>query len=131
MGILQARIPECHALLQGDLPLDLPCPGIEPGSPALQADSLLLSPQGSPMKDSVWRASRLVKYMEIWGTWSLQIGHGSAPVLHTLPFESLPSGCFWITSFYNKPVILYTGCFSEFCEPLANDSNPSRGISDL
>ena len=37
----------CHALLQGDLPN----PGIEPTSPvapALQADSLLLSHQGSP-----------------------------------------------------------------------------------
>ena len=30
-------------------PGDLPKPGIEPISPALQADSLLLSPQGSPM----------------------------------------------------------------------------------
>ena len=30
----------CHALLQGNLP----DPGIEPGSPALQADSLSLEP---------------------------------------------------------------------------------------
>ena len=30
-------------------PEDLPNPGIEPGSPALQADSLLSEPQGSPM----------------------------------------------------------------------------------
>ena len=29
-------------------PGDLPNPGTEPGSPTLQADSLLLSPQGSP-----------------------------------------------------------------------------------
>ena len=34
----------CHLLLPGDLP----DPGIEPGSPALQADSLPLSHQGSP-----------------------------------------------------------------------------------
>ena len=27
-------------------PVDLPDPGIEPGSPALQADSLLTEPQG-------------------------------------------------------------------------------------
>ena len=33
-----------HSLLQGDLP----DPGIEPGSPALQADCLQLSHQGSP-----------------------------------------------------------------------------------
>ena len=32
----------CHFLLQGiPAPRDLPDPGIEPGSPALQADSLL------------------------------------------------------------------------------------------
>ena len=34
----------CHFLLQGDLPN----PGIEPGSPALQADSLLSEPPGRP-----------------------------------------------------------------------------------
>ena len=36
----------CHALL----PEDLPNPGIEPGSPALQADSLLSEPPGKAMK---------------------------------------------------------------------------------
>ena len=35
----------CHAL-----PGDLPSPGIEPGYPALQADSLLSEPPGNPMK---------------------------------------------------------------------------------
>ena len=35
----------CHFLLQGDLPN----PGIEPRSPALQADSLLTEPPGKPM----------------------------------------------------------------------------------
>ena len=34
-----------HALLQGNLPN----PGIEPGSPALQADSLLSEPRGKPI----------------------------------------------------------------------------------
>ena len=34
----------CHCLLQGNLP----DPGIEPGSPALQADSLLSEPLGEP-----------------------------------------------------------------------------------
>ena len=42
-GILQERILEWVAM-----PWDDPDPGIEPGSPALQADSLLLSHQGSP-----------------------------------------------------------------------------------
>ena len=48
-GILKAKsightVVGCHSLLQGKLPK----PGIEPGSPALQADSLPLEQQGSP-----------------------------------------------------------------------------------
>ena len=45
-GILQAKILEWVAIpfRRGDLP----DPGIEPRSPALQADSLLSSHQGSP-----------------------------------------------------------------------------------
>ena len=34
----------CHFLLQGDLP----DPGIEPGSPALEADDLTSDPPGKP-----------------------------------------------------------------------------------
>ena len=34
-------------------PGDLPDPGIEPGSPALQADSLLTELQGKPLLDSL------------------------------------------------------------------------------
>ena len=33
-------------------PGDLPTPGIKPGSPALQADSLLSEPPGKPQKDN-------------------------------------------------------------------------------
>ena len=43
-GILQARILDWVAFPS---PGDLPNPGIEPGSPALQADSL--QPQGKPI----------------------------------------------------------------------------------
>jgi len=46
MGILQARILE----LPLPSPGDLPDPGFEAGSPALQADSLPLSHQRSPSK---------------------------------------------------------------------------------
>ena len=49
-GILQARILEWVAMPP---PGDLPDPGIEPKSPALQADSLPSEPQGKP---------RLLKY---------------------------------------------------------------------
>ena len=44
-GILQARILEWAAIPS---PGDLPDPGIEPGLPALQADSLLTEPPGKP-----------------------------------------------------------------------------------
>ena len=44
-GILQARILEWVATPP---PGDLPDPGMEPGSPALQADSLLPAPPGKP-----------------------------------------------------------------------------------
>ena len=45
LGILQARILEWVASLFSK---DLPDPGIETGSPALQADSLPSEDQGSP-----------------------------------------------------------------------------------
>ena len=50
----------CHALLQ-DLPNpgDLPIPGIEPRSPALQADSLLSEPPGKPKNTGVGSLSLL------------------------------------------------------------------------
>ena len=44
-GILQARILECIAI---SFFRDLPDPGIKPGSPTLQADSLLSEPPGKP-----------------------------------------------------------------------------------
>ena len=47
-GILQARILEWVAFPS---PGDLPDPGIEPGSPTLQANSLPAEPQGKPIND--------------------------------------------------------------------------------
>ena len=44
-GILQARVLEWVAMPSSK---DLPDPGIEPGSPALRADSLLSEPPGKP-----------------------------------------------------------------------------------
>ena len=46
--IFQARILEWVAI---SFPRDLPNPGIEPRSPALQADSLPTELQGKPIKD--------------------------------------------------------------------------------
>ena len=45
-GILQARILEW---LPFPSPGDLPDPGIEPGSPAMEADALLSEPPGKPI----------------------------------------------------------------------------------
>ena len=45
-GIFQARVLEWIAFPS---PGDLPNPGIEPRSPALQADSLSAEPQGKPL----------------------------------------------------------------------------------
>ena len=45
-GILQARILEWVAFPS---PGDLPNPGIEPMSPAVQVDSLPAEPQGKPI----------------------------------------------------------------------------------
>ena len=55
-GILQARILERVAF-----PFcgDLPNPGIEPRSPALQADSLPAEPQGKPKNTGVGSLSLL------------------------------------------------------------------------
>ena len=49
-GILQARILEWVAF---PFSRDLPNPGIEPRSPALQADSLPAEPQGKPKNTGV------------------------------------------------------------------------------
>ena len=50
-GILQARILEWVAF---PFPGDLPNPGIEPGSPILQADSLQSEPPGKPISLNVF-----------------------------------------------------------------------------
>jgi len=46
----------CHALLQGK---DLPSPGTEPRSPALQVDSLLPEPPGKPKNTGMGNLSLL------------------------------------------------------------------------
>ena len=58
-GISQARLLECcHFLLQGYLP----DPGIEPGSSALQADSLPTELQGNPCRFAM-REAFLLRYL--------------------------------------------------------------------
>ena len=56
MEILQARILEWVAMPSSK---DLPNPGIESRSPALQADSLLSEPPGKPMNTEVGSLSLL------------------------------------------------------------------------
>ena len=54
-GIFQARILEWAAI---SLPVDLPNPGMEPGSPALQRDALPPEPPGKPHYDANFQANR-------------------------------------------------------------------------
>ena len=53
------------------------------------------------LKDRVWRASRL---MQIWKEWEVWRGHEGSILSQCLAL-SLPSGCPWILSFYNKLII--------------------------
>ena len=55
-GVLQARILEWIAFPFSE---DLPNPGIEPGSPTLQADSLPAEPPGKPKNTGVGSLSLL------------------------------------------------------------------------
>ena len=62
-GILQARILEGVPFPS---PADLPDPGIEPGSPALQADSLPTELPGKPQAgvapmENIWRVLKKLK----------------------------------------------------------------------
>ena len=61
MGIFQERILKWVAIAS---PGDLPDPGIESGSPALQADAYRLSHQGSPMAEREELKSLLIKVRE-------------------------------------------------------------------
>ena len=68
-GIFQARILEWVAFPS---PGDLPNPGVEPRSPALQADSLPAEPQGKPIglqciyPSTCWRLSWLLQVWQLW-----------------------------------------------------------------
>ena len=49
-------------------PGDLPDPGTEPGSPALQADSLLSEPPGLQLVERLWKAAKVFgSVTEDWG----------------------------------------------------------------
>ena len=59
-------------------PGDLPNPGIEPRSPALQTDSLPAKPQGKPKNP---RALSLISLSQLFPT----VGQYSSPVLVSTP----------------------------------------------
>ena len=89
-GILQARILEwVLSLLQGNLPN----PGIEPRSPALQAHSLPAEPQGKPKNTGVGRKGCVKKNLENGGMgqateWIVLRSQGENPMwiwTHTRP----------------------------------------------
>ena len=65
----------CHFPLQRDLP----DPGIEPGSPALQADSLPSEPPGKPL-------------VAVSGGYSPVVVHGHLIAMASLPAQCRPRG---------------------------------------
>ena len=55
---------------------DLPNPGIKPGSPALQAASLLSEPRGKPCRVAKMK-NKILSVLRMWSNWSshiLQVG---------------------------------------------------------
>ena len=104
-GILQARILEWVAFPFSRDPLVDPNPGIEPRSPALQADSLSTEPQGKPKNTGVGSLSLLQGIFLTQGSnqgllhcrWILyQLSHQGSPrilVWVAYPFSGRSSWC--------------------------------------
>ena len=76
----------CHALLQGNLPN----PGIEPTSPALQEDSLLSEPPGKPKNTGVGSLSLLqgIFLIQRWNPSPLHCKQ----ILYCLSHQGIPVG---------------------------------------
>ena len=74
----------CHLLLPGDLP----DPGIEPESPALQADSLPLSHQGSPIH-ILWPRALTPRYTSNYNIYQ-QLPNKYTRILRVVPFLIVP-----------------------------------------
>ena len=80
-GILQARILEwaAHSLPPGDLPI----PGIEPRSPALQADPLPSEPQGFEIYLKYSPAERNIKALFSTNLWRRRRSSGHLNKVYT------------------------------------------------
>ena len=89
-GILQARILEWVAF---PFSRDLSNPGIQSGSPALQAYSLPAEPLGKPSVDSAVGLSRAWK-VQLWEPRRVQ----------TLPLRGWPLHCVWATTPFPLPL---------------------------
>ena len=88
-GILQARILEWVAFPFSRDPLVDPNPGIEPRSPALQADSLSTEPQGKPKNTVVGSLSLFQGIFQIWES-NRGLLH-CRRILHQLSYQGSPS----------------------------------------
>ena len=90
-GILQARILERVAIL---FSRDLPDPEIKPGSPSLQADSLLSEPPAKP-KNQLWTFTKteILKLPACPGTHTLSVAPESvvfpSPSYFVIIFQTL------------------------------------------
>ena len=119
-GILQAKILECVAFPS---PGNLPNPEIEPRSPALQMDSLLVKPQRKPKNTGVGSLSllqRIFPTQEL--NWDLL---HCRQILYQLRYQESPSAII-TSSYYCSPTFLYPLPFltcSFYCFIKAGPSN--------
>ena len=105
-GILQARILEWIAF---PYPGDLPNPGIEPRSPAMQADSLPAGPPGNPY--SYYEKWKLLRCVQLFVTpWTIQSTEFSRPEYWS-GYQSLLQSIFSTQG--SNPGLLLAGGFSQ------------------
>ena len=75
-------------------PGDLPCPGIKPAAPALQADLALLSHQGSPCWTILTVYRTLYKsYSRTWFTFYFGFCQAFTAIYNTFQFQTLSTEC--------------------------------------
>ena len=90
---------ECWSGLPFPSPGDLPDPGIEPRSPALQADALPSEPPGKQKPVILLLKTQLSQVTVAGWSWhevALEIMGSSAPSIHLSPLCPLSAGPAWL-----------------------------------
>ena len=103
-GIFQARVPEWFPFPS---PGDVPDPGIEPRSPALQAEALPSEPPRKPCM----APSSLKSHSPLRPTKALTLPRTDltpfplCPIAHTAPLSEMPPLCLLAPSYPWKPIL--------------------------